>query len=45
MTIADVRPLLEDRPAAQLAGYFPPMSGEVPAGVLPADWLAPSHSA
>lgn len=42
MTIADVRPLLADRPAAQLTRYFPPMLGEVPAGVLPAEWLAPA---
>jgi glutathione S-transferase len=39
MTIADVRPLLADRPAAQLTRYFPAMVGEVPAGVLPAEWL------
>jgi glutathione S-transferase len=45
MTIADVRPLLEDRPAAQLTRYFPPMAGEVPAGVLPPDWLAPARGA
>lgn len=39
MSIADVRPLIDARPAAQLTGYFPPMVGEVPSGVLPADWL------
>jgi glutathione S-transferase len=39
MSIADVRPLIAERPAAQLVRYFPPMVGEVPAGVLPADWL------
>jgi glutathione S-transferase len=39
MTIADVRPLLESRPAAQLARYFPPMVGDVEAGALPAEWL------
>ena len=41
-TIGDVRPLLEGppaRPAAQLTRYFPPMVGEVPPGVLPAEWL------
>jgi len=36
MTIADVRPAIEGHPAATLARYFPPMLGEVPAGVLPA---------
>ena len=36
MSIGDVRPLIEGRPAAQLTRYFPPMVGEVPAGVLPA---------
>jgi glutathione S-transferase len=39
MTIGDVRPLIEERPAAQLARYFPPMVGEVPPGVLPAEWF------
>jgi glutathione S-transferase len=39
MSIADVRPLIEARPAAQLTRYFPPMVGEVQAGTLPADWL------
>ena len=41
-TIGDVRPLIEGppaRPAAQLTRYFPPMVGEVPPGVLPAEWL------
>jgi glutathione S-transferase len=45
MTIGDVRPLVEDRPAAQLARYFPPMVGAVEAGVLPAEWLAAAASA
>jgi glutathione S-transferase len=39
MSIGDVRPLIEGHPAAQLTRYFPPMAGEVPAGVLPAEWL------
>lgn len=38
-TIADVRPLIAGRPAAALTRYFPPAVGEVPAGVLPAEWL------
>jgi glutathione S-transferase len=39
MSLGDVRPLLEMRPAARLAAYFPPMAGDVPAGTLPAEWL------
>ena len=38
-TLGDVRPLIEDHPAAALTRYFPPMAGEVPAGTLPAEWL------
>jgi glutathione S-transferase len=38
-SIGDVRPLIEGRPAAELMRYFPPMVGEVPAGVLPTEWL------
>jgi glutathione S-transferase len=45
MSIGDVRPLIAGRPAAGLARYFPPMVGEVPAGVLPAEWLASSPGA
>jgi glutathione S-transferase len=45
MSIADVRPLIEGRPTAQLPRYFPPMVGEIPLGVLPAEWLpAPAHA-
>ena len=40
LTIGDIRPLIEGRPAAQLVRYFPPQVGEVPAGVLPAEWFA-----
>jgi glutathione S-transferase len=43
-SIADVRPSIESRPAARLTRYFPPMVGEVPAGVLPAEWLPASIS-
>jgi len=39
LTLADVRPLIQGRPCAELARYFPPSVGEVPAGVLPADWI------
>ncbi len=38
-TIADIRPLIDGRPAAALTRYFPPMAGEIPAGTLPAAWL------
>jgi glutathione S-transferase len=38
-TIGDVRPLIAGRPSAELTRYFPPQPGEVPAGVLPAEWL------
>jgi glutathione S-transferase len=38
-TIGDVRPLIEDHPAATLTRYFPPMVGAIPAGTLPAEWL------
>jgi glutathione S-transferase len=40
LTLADVRPMLQQRPCAELARYFPPSVGEVPAGVLPAEWIA-----
>jgi glutathione S-transferase len=39
LTLGDLRPLIESRPAAALARYFPPSVGEVPAGVLPAEWV------
>jgi glutathione S-transferase len=39
LTIGDVRPLVDGRPAARLTGYFPRMVGAVPAGVLPPEWL------
>jgi glutathione S-transferase len=39
MSIADVAPMVEPRPAAQLARYFPPMIGQIDSGVLPAEWL------
>ena len=38
--IADVRPIVDAHPAAAtLTRYFPPLAGEVDAGVLPAEWL------
>jgi glutathione S-transferase len=39
MSIGDVRPLIEGRPAAQLTRYFPPLIGQIEPGVLPAEWL------
>lgn len=39
LSIGDVRPLIEDRPAAKLTKWFPPMVGEVPVGVLPVEWM------
>jgi glutathione S-transferase len=45
LTLGDVRPLVEGHPAAELARYFPPMVGEVEAGVLPAAWLPASANA
>jgi len=39
MSMGDVRPLIEARPTARLTRYFPPLPGEIPAGVLPAAWL------
>jgi glutathione S-transferase len=44
MSIGDVRPLIAERPAAELARYFPPLVGEVPPGVLPAQWLPSAQS-
>jgi len=41
LTLGDLRPLLDGRPAAALARrHFPDFPGEVPAGALPPDWLA-----
>jgi glutathione S-transferase len=45
LSIADLRPIIEGRPAAELTRYFPPLVGEVPPGSLPAEWLpAPASS-
>ena len=40
LTVGDVRPLVESRPAAALTRYFPRMVGAVESGVLPSEWLA-----
>lgn len=39
MSIGDMRPLIEGRPAAKLANWFPPLVGGIEAGVLPAEWF------
>jgi glutathione S-transferase len=39
LSIGDMRPLIENRPAAMLTKWFPPMVGDIEAGVLPAEWL------
>jgi glutathione S-transferase len=40
LTIGDLRPLLEDRPAAEIARrWFPDYPGEVPTGAFPAGWV------
>jgi glutathione S-transferase len=41
LAIADLRPLIAGRPAAAVAQrWFAPSPGHVPAGTLPADWIA-----
>ena len=44
-TIGDVRPLVQPRPAAALARYFPPTVGEIEPGALPAEWSAQAAAA
>jgi glutathione S-transferase len=39
MTIGDVRPMIESRPAQSLTRWFEPQAGEAPAGILPVEWL------
>ncbi len=43
-TIGDLRPLLEQHPAARLTSYFPAPAGEIPPGTLPAEWLTRAHA-
>ena len=45
MSIGDLRPLIEGRPAVALMRYFPPMVGEIEQGALPAEWLSTTASA
>jgi glutathione S-transferase len=40
LAVADLRPLIEDRPAEQVARrWFPDFPGDVPAGAFPAGWV------
>jgi glutathione S-transferase len=39
LSIGDMRPLIEGRPAATLEKWFPPLVGGIEAGVLPAEWF------
>jgi glutathione S-transferase len=40
LTLGDLRPLIEPRPAGALAlKYFDRLPGDIPAGTLPADWI------
>jgi glutathione S-transferase len=40
MTLEDLRPLIEPRPAGELAlRLFPSIAGSLPAGALPAEWM------
>ena len=40
LTVGDVRPLLEGRPAEEIARrWFPDYAGDVPAGAFPAGWV------
>jgi glutathione S-transferase len=42
LTVGDLQPLLEGRPAEELARrWFPDYAGEVPAGAFPASWVPP----
>jgi glutathione S-transferase len=42
--IGDVRPLVEERPAAELLALFEPGKGDVPAGAFPPGWVPPTRS-
>jgi glutathione S-transferase len=39
LTVGDLRPLIDDRPAGEIARrWFPDYAGDVPAGAFPAGW-------
>lgn len=42
--IGDVRPLVAERPAAQLLSLFEPGKGDVPAGAFPSGWTPSTRS-
>jgi glutathione S-transferase len=42
--IGDVRPLVEERPAAKLLSLFEPGKGNVSAGAFPPGWVPPTRS-
>jgi glutathione S-transferase len=42
--IGDVRPLVEERPAAKLLSLFEPGRGDVSAGAFPPGWVPAAHS-
>lgn len=42
--IGDVRPLVEERPAAKLLALFDPGKGDIPAGAFPPGWVPPTRS-
>lgn len=42
--IGDVRPLVEERPAAKLLSLFEPGKGDVPAGAFPSGWTPSTRS-
>ncbi|HYP54686.1 MAG TPA: glutathione S-transferase N-terminal domain-containing protein [Solirubrobacterales bacterium] len=42
--IGDVRPLVEERPAARLLSLFEPGKGNVPAGAFPSGWTPSTRS-
>lgn len=44
MTIGDLRPLIEGRPCARLAGITPPRAGLIPAGAFPERWMPAAAS-
>ena len=40
LTVGDVRPMLEGRPAEEIARrWFPDQAGDIPAGAFPASWI------
>jgi glutathione S-transferase len=44
-SIGDLAPLIEGHACERLTRYFPPMTGNVPAGALPPEWLATAAAA